>query len=55
MVQSLGNAELRRVRSSCLTSEWKLPKLIKPENVTGRMDLNDSQIKTFSTMGSSQV
>lgn len=48
MVQSLGNAELRRVRSSCVTSEWELPKLIKQANVNGRMDINDFQRKTFS-------
>lgn len=51
MVQSLGNAELRRVRSSCVTSEWELPKLIKQVSVNGRMDLNDFQSKTFSNYG----
>ena len=51
MVQNLGNAELRRVRGSCLTSEWKLSKLIRLENVNCRMDLSDFQTKGFSNYG----
>lgn len=39
MVQNLGNAELKKVRMSSLTSEQKLLQLIEADNVSGRMDL----------------
>lgn len=39
MVQNLGNAELKKVRISSLTSEQKSLQLIEADNVSGRMDL----------------
>lgn len=39
MVQNLGNAELKKVRISSLTSEQKSLQLIEADDVSGRMDL----------------
>lgn len=48
MVQSLGNAELKRVRSSDLTSDGGLAKLIESENVNSGMDFSGFLTKNFS-------
>lgn len=49
MVQNLGNAELKKVRISSLTSEQKSLQLIEADNVSGRMDLTGFLTTTKKT------
>lgn len=49
MVQNLGNAELKKVRISSLTSEQKSLQLIEADDVSGRMDLTGFLTTTKKT------
>ena len=55
MVQNLGNAELKKVRMSSLTSEQKLLQLIEADNVSGRMDLTYFLTTTTKKPNNSQT